>query len=478
MEEVLIQIGVNKTVQMAYQPTTVLLEDKQYLVVPVVMMVEGVHNGSAGPVFHSAEELGKSTSAWEGMPVTIHHPEQDGNFVSVNADGIFESYAVGYVSDAVMKGDRLTAKVYLDVQRLTAISPQTLLSVQQGKIMEVSVGVYTNDDEITGEWNGETYIKIARNYIPDHLAILPGEVGACSVKDGCGLRVNNENKGGKENVMEVNDKLLKDLTLKGYSATLITQVEGLQERLEKVRESLYSKDSDSAEYYIEEVFDTYAVFRLHTRVKEGDYWKTSNVQLLKQTYQINADGTVEWVGEPVKVVRNVEYIQVNNEKLEVMCEPCKERVAELIAHESTHFDETDREWLEALTEDKLDKLVPKNMQVNVTLPSVEDAVKVIQTNAKGLDDYLNVLPENVRAEVNLGLATFKERKDALIASIQANTEKDIWNEDELNAMSLNTLQKLEKSVIKKGEMHDYSVNGLRGATTEKSKVEPLMLPIQ
>jgi len=476
-ENILIQVSVNKATQTAYQPNTVLVENKQYLVVPVVMMVEGVHNGSAGPVFHSAEELGKSTSAWEGMPVTIHHPEQDGNFVSVNADGIFESYAVGYVSDAVMKGDRLTAKVYLDVQRLTAISPQTLLSVQQGKIMEVSVGVYTNDDEITGEWNGETYYRIAKDHIPDHLAILPGEVGACSVTDGCGLRVNNENKGGKENVMEVNDKLLKDLTLKGYSATLITQVEGLQERLEKVRGSLYSKDSDSAEYYIEEVFDTYAVFRLHTRVKEGDYWKTSNVQLLKQTYQINADGTVEWVGEPVKVVRNVEYIQVNNKK-EEMCEPCKERVNELIAHASTHFDETDREWLETLTEDKLDKLTPKKVEVNVTVPSLEDAVKMIQTNAKGLEDYLNVLPENVKAEVQVGLATFKEKKDALIASIQANTEKDTWSEDELNAMSIAVLQKLEKSVKRTVEP-DFSLNRVINNNNEtKSKIEPLMLPIR
>lgn len=476
MEEVLIQIGVNKTVQMAYQPTTVLLEDKQYLVVPVVMMVEGVHHGSGGAIYHSAEELGKSANSWQDVPVTISHPLVGDSYVSVNTDGIAEQYQVGFVSDPVMKNEKLTAKAYLDVQRLTAISPETLLAVQEGKTLEVSIGVFTDDEEVEGEWNGETYIKIARNHIPDHLALLPGEVGACSVKDGCGLRVNNENKGGKENVMEVNDKLLKDLTLKGYSATLITQVEGLQERLEKVRGSLYSKDSDSAEYYIEEVFDTYAVFRLHTRVKEGDYWKTSNVQLLKQTYQINADGTVEWVGEPVKVVRNVEYIQVNNEKLEVMCEPCKERVAELIAHESTHFDETDREWLEALTEDKLDKLVPKNMQVNVTLPSVEDAVKVIQTNAKGLDDYLNVLPENVRAEVNLGLATFKERKDAVIATIQANTEKDTWNEDELNAMSIEVLQKLEKSVKRTVEP-DFSLNRANGGNfDEKGKVAPLILP--
>ena len=123
MEEVLIQIGVNKTVQMAYQPTTVLLEDKQYLVVPVVMMVEGVHHGSGGAIYHSAEELGKSVNSWQDIAVTIHHPLVGDSYVSVNTDGIAEQYQVGFVSDPVMKNEKLTAKAYLDVQRLTAISP-------------------------------------------------------------------------------------------------------------------------------------------------------------------------------------------------------------------------------------------------------------------------------------------------------------------------------------------------------------------
>ena len=265
--------------------------------------------------------------------------------------------------------------------------------------------------------------------------------------------------------------MLKHLNKEGFAVVPITiNQEGFSAIMNRIYGMLNSMDTQGVYYYLEEAYDGYLVY--NKRTEDG------KSELYKQTYQTNADGTIELTGEPVKVMRKIEYIQVNNEKEEEMCEPCKERVNELIAHESTHFDETDREWLEALTEDKLDKLVPKKMQVNVTVPSVEDAVKVIQTNAKGLDDYLNILPENVRAEVNLGLATFKERKDALIASIQANTEKDTWSEDELNVMSLNTLQKLEKSVIKKGEMHDYSVNGLRGATTEKSKIEPLMLPIQ
>jgi len=471
MEEVLIQIGVNKTVQMAYQPTTVLLEDKQYLVVPVVMMVEGVHHGSGGAIYHSAEELGKSVNSWQDIPVTIHHPLVGDSYVSVNTDGIAEQYQVGFVSDPVMKNEKLTAKAYLDVQRLTAISPETLLAVQEGKTLEVSIGVFTDDEEVEGEWNEETYIKIARNHIPDHLAILPGEVGACSVKDGCGLRVNNQKEGGS-NVIEVTEKFLKDLTLQGYSATLLTQAEGLQERVEKVRASLYALDSNENEYFIEEVFDTYAVFRKYTRVKDGDYWKTTEVQLLKQDYVVNADGSIAWTDAPVKVVRNVEYLIVNNVSEKEMCEPCKTKVNELIAHEATHFNEGHREWLESLTEDKLDLFIPKTVAVNVT-PTFDDAVKVIQTNAKGLDDYLKVLPEEVKAEVEVGLTAFKEKKDAVIATIQANTEKDTWTEDELNAMSLAMLQKIEKSVVKP----DYSINRANGGNfDEKGKVAPLILP--
>lgn len=470
-QEILIQIAVNRGVQTAYQPSTVLIDNKQYLVVPVVMMVEGVHNGSGGAIYHSAEQLAQSADKWQNVPVTISHPLVGDSYVSVHTEGIAEQYQVGYVSDPVMKNEKLTAKVYLDVQRMTAISPQTLLAVQEGKILEVSIGVFTDDEEVEGEWNGETYYKIARNHIPDHLALLPGEVGACSVKDGCGLRVNKNNqKEGGSNVIEVNEKFLKDLTLQGYSATLLTQAEGLQERVEKVRASLYAKDSNENEYYIEEVFDTYAVFRKYTRVKEGDYWKTTEVQLLRQDYTVNTDGSIVWVENPVKVVRNVEYIIVNDEKVETMCEPCKTKVNELIANESTHFNEDHREWLEALTEDKLDLLIPKVVKVNVA-PTFDDAVKVIQTNAKGLDDYLGILPEEVKAEVQVGLSTFKEKKDAVIAAIQDNTEKDTWSVDELNAMPFQVLQKIEKSVVKA----DYSVNRIAGGKPEVPGVAPLTL---
>lgn len=45
---------------------------------------------------------------------------------------------------------------------------------------------------IQGELNGRGYKTIHRNLLPDHIAILTKEIGACSVKDGCGLNRNSD----------------------------------------------------------------------------------------------------------------------------------------------------------------------------------------------------------------------------------------------------------------------------------------------
>jgi hypothetical protein len=42
-----------------------------------------------------------------------------------------------------------------------------------------------------GTLNGMEYGRIARNLMPDHLAILPDKIGACSIADGAGLLRNS-----------------------------------------------------------------------------------------------------------------------------------------------------------------------------------------------------------------------------------------------------------------------------------------------
>lgn len=467
---------INFTSAPAYVPTVHTWEGKQYYVIPVVMMVEGVHNGSRGPLYHSAEELGKVEASWNGIPVTIGHPSTaDGTFLSANSPDVLSSWAVGKVFNTRLENNKLKAEAWLDIEKLTAISPETLQSVEAGQIMEVSVGVFSDEEPVEGEWNGEHYIAIARNHRPDHLALLPGEIGACSVHDGCGLRVNNENmKGGSKNVaLIIDDKLLKVLVEHNLSARLITQQEGMSAMLVKLQRLLDSKDNQNETHYLEEAYDSYVIF--NKRDRAGSI-------LYKQAYQENADGTVELVGEPVKVTRKVEYIVVqqlqrtnfNNKKGKSMCEPCKERVDELIAHEATLFTEDDRDWLEALTEDKLDKLIPR---VNKTpaepkAPTMEEAWNVIKAEAKP-EDYISHLPEDVVVQINAE-QKMKEERQNIIEHITAHSTD--WAQDDLVAMPFSILKKLKTTLDSGAPNYVANAGGVRNLETGKKGITPMPLP--
>ena len=457
--------------QETYIPITQEFEGKQYIVVPVVMMVEGVHSGSRGPLLHTAAELGKITEAWNGIPITLSHPQTDNTFVSANSPQVLTQYQIGRVFNAVMDGTKLKAEAWFDVQALTAKDPAALARIQAGEIMEVSVGVYSEEVEEEGTYNNEEYKAIATNLRPDHLALLPGETGACSVADGCGLRVNK--KGGKS-VIEVNYEFLKTKYDK-YPVPLSANAVGLMETVDTVRSALYSKDSNVEFYYVEDVFQDYVIYRKRVRSETGEnvYAEVSN-DLWKETYTITPEGVVVFGGNPVKVTRKVEYPVVNNEqKKEVkMCEKCKEKANALIAHANTHFNESDRDWLEALTEDKLDKLIPKVVQVNATSPSLDDAWKVINANAKTIEDYTAKLPDEIKSKVEVGMTAYKEMRDNINQNIASNTEEGTWTVEELDAMPLETLQKLEKSVKKA----DYSVNGQRTVVASGSSAVPPMFP--
>jgi len=168
-------------------------EGKKHLVVPVVMMVEGVHNGSAGPLLHLAEDLGRFPGSWNGIPVTVPHPEVNGSPSSANTPHAIERFRVGRVFNTKFEDNKLKAEAWLDENRVRQFSPEVLGYIRQARPLDVSIGVFTEDEPTSGEWNGEEYLAIARNHRPDHLALLPGEQGACSWADGCGIRVN---KGG------------------------------------------------------------------------------------------------------------------------------------------------------------------------------------------------------------------------------------------------------------------------------------------
>jgi len=179
------------------QLRTETFEGKEFLVVPVVALVQGVLQSmnSTAPELALAEEFGRIPAAWNGRPVVMNHPVVDGVPVSASSPKVLESVQFGWVFNSVLDGEKLKVEAWLDTAKIAALGGEvatTLDRIQSGTIVEVSTGLFTGVDETEGVYDGKEYEGIWRNIIPDHLAFLSeGLIGACSVDDGCGTpRVN------------------------------------------------------------------------------------------------------------------------------------------------------------------------------------------------------------------------------------------------------------------------------------------------
>jgi hypothetical protein len=160
---------------------------KDYLVVPMIMMCEGVHAGTNGPLYYPAEEMARNAEVWNHKPCVIYHPTQNGQAMSACQPDVITSRGVGVVMNNRFDDGKWKAEAWLEEERLKVVDNRVLEMLEQDKMCEVSTGLYTENEKKDGEWNGEAYHAVARNYGPDHLAILPDQTGACSIADGAGL---------------------------------------------------------------------------------------------------------------------------------------------------------------------------------------------------------------------------------------------------------------------------------------------------
>jgi hypothetical protein len=474
------------TINKEYTARREVYNNRTHIVLPVTMMVEGVHSGSHGPLYHPAKELGAAVDAWEGVPVTIDHPESGGEFVSVTLPGIEQQYSVGRVFSAHMEDDRLRAEIWVDEARLTQKSPEALRSINRGEMIEVSVGVFSEDEQLAGEYNGETYNAISRNHRPDHLALLPRGVGACSVDDGCGVRANKE---GGENMENEDFQQLPDKVQ--YLTDLVANAEsGYREVMSTIQNKLDNMDTDLRAYYLTDVYPEYFVYEVRSRDGSGQ------PLLYKRDYTTNEDGTIEFAEEPTEVRKQVTYVtlqeegkhaksNVNQKEVKMPDEKvpcCEDVVIALIANENTNFTDEDKEWLMNLGEEKLAKIV-QNEKKPETPPKKEEAAEVPQLNAeqareilkeslKTNEDFLELMPEDLREQMSSGLRLQKEARARMVKSILDNTDEGVWDENVLKEMKIETLERVYKSVAKAEPVGDYSLQG-EGPKTHEG-IEPLM----
>lgn len=172
-------------------PRRETLHGKTYVVTPVRMIVPGVLTGNRGALLYEKDDIRRSVPAWNMMPIVVNHPMDGNQFVSARSPKVLEKTGIGFVFNAVQDKDgNLDGEAWVDIEKARSIDPALADRVERGDQIEVSTGLGTVNQKKTGEYKGKKYDAVARNYAPDHLAVLPSGTGACSLKDGCGLSVN------------------------------------------------------------------------------------------------------------------------------------------------------------------------------------------------------------------------------------------------------------------------------------------------
>lgn len=397
-----------------------VLKKKEYIVAPMVMITEGVHNGSGGPLLYKADDLKRAVPAWNMKPIVVYHPQINGQGVSACDPTILESQQVGHVMNTHWDGTKLRAEAWIDVDSATTIDGRVIEALEGNKLMEVSTGLFTENVAEEGQWGDEAYTAVATNHQPDHLALLPDQIGACSIADGAGLLQLNEAAGDLPGVerllarqMDVMRRMVGNMMSHGNTHAALSRA--LKERF---------KTGKDQHLWIADVYDDFVVYEI-----EGD----GKATLYRLPYTAGEQGIELSTDTPVEVVRVTEYRTPKGEFVGNEAHPTKEPnmgkeqiVDGLIANEATQWTEDDRETLMGMDEAVLNKMDFKKKGKKKGVDEEDEEEAVQNAAAKGAAGVapapvaLEQLPPEVRAVYNHGLAKLNEERDALIKTITEN----------------------------------------------------------
>lgn len=291
------------------------LQGREYLVANMVMIVPGVLPGSEGPLYYPPEEVARDVENWNFKPITLNHP---GNGHSAANPEVLNASQLGFVLNSRIESGKLVADGWFDLQKVAQISKPLLSSLLQGNKVELSTGLRVSKSIQNGTHNGTSYVGIARNYKPDHLAILLDAKGACSIDDGCGVLVNQK---GEE--IEIENELSHG------------QVERL---LRQALRSEFTQDQPSP--FIFAVFDSFFVYE-------------ADMKLFRRSYTLS-DSKVLLGRDTTEVIKDVEFKPVTNLKEPTMAK--KELIDSLISNCSC-WEESQREILNGMPDEQVQKFI-------------------------------------------------------------------------------------------------------------------------
>lgn len=319
------------------------LHDRDHLVVPTVAMVQGVLNGNKGPILYENVDMKRSEPLWDHRPLVVYHPRKKAaDQVVLNTRGI------GITLSTLVANDKMGMESWIDVDRAKKVDRRVLDRIDNGKPVEVSTGLGIDFEPKEGEFGGRKYIGIARNYRPDHLAILPDQIGASSLADGAGLLRNSSES----------DKLLLDpleintiMSLAGLGRVLNFSSITNERSFQEINCGLYSLLQARYGYSVNIIatYDDTFVFQYDSKIYRLGF-----------SY---SDREVSIEADPVEVYQSpVSFVAVNTAVVPPVTAPVEESSMtklEMINHLKAHGGYTVAEdtVLNAMSDQQLDRLV-------------------------------------------------------------------------------------------------------------------------
>lgn len=176
----------------------ILLDDKDFLVMPAVIASEIVHEYPEGMAYKPGDELEKAAWTAEGRWVKIlSHPD------SALLQRVTDIY--GKIENVKFAKDLLEPKTKRPMRRgikadikwfKNRVPEDVITKIREGTLRDVSIGFTYEEDKTPGEWNGQKYDYVQRNIFIDHVA-APIEAGRCPGPV-CGIAVDSVIQNDKE----------------------------------------------------------------------------------------------------------------------------------------------------------------------------------------------------------------------------------------------------------------------------------------
>lgn len=425
------------------------LEGREHVVVPMVILTEGVHAGSQGPLYYPKDELSKTPAIWNHKPIVVYHPTLNGEGVSACDPAVINTRKVGLMMNTKFENGKLRSEAWLERPRADAVDERIMKAVDSKEMMELSTGLFIDVEQTTGKWKSEGYDGIARNFRPDHLALLPDQIGACSIADGAGLLRNQA----------LRDPAFRGILVKlGLVDNELSHSDIHSALMTALREKLNLSTDNPPFIWVADVFDNFFIYE-----KDGKFWRLG--------YMSNDTGVSLSDETPVQVQRKSSWVTVgatNNTKQEN--EMNKTALIAAILAANCGLAETDRETLNSMTDAQLNavaNMVKEHPTLNcyaldkkdgkVTLivknttapaapavPAVVPAANAQQPaapKAPTVDEYINNAPPQIREMLSSGLQAHNAEKAKLVTLVLGN-KKNPFTQPQLEAMAMSQLQQI------------------------------------